>query len=192
MVSMLHILIWFSVCIAVVFLINLAPAFMPSSWMVMAFFYIHFDLPLIPLAVTGAIVSGCGRFFLAKGSDLLTRSLFKKKKEDLRELGGLLEEKPKLLPAIVFGYALTPLPTNNLFVAAGMVGVSVSRVLLGFWAARIPADLFWMWTTNATFASLEDVFEKGGNWLAIVLQVGALSSIALLYVMPWGKWLTKY
>jgi hypothetical protein len=183
---------WFVACLALVFAINLMPAFMPSTWMVLAFFHIHFDLPLIPLCVSGALVSGFGRFFLAQASGFVTDTFFKKKRDDLKELGAFLEERKNFLAGVTFLYALTPLPTNNLFVAAGMVGVSLRRVLAGFWAARIPADLFWVWSTSATFGSLKDVFERNGNWLAIVLQAGALSSIVLLYEMPWGKWLNKY
>ena len=49
---------WFAAAMAIIFLINLSPGFMPSSWMVMAFFYIQFGLPLVPLCIAGAIVSG--------------------------------------------------------------------------------------------------------------------------------------
>ena len=183
---------WFAIALVVVFLINLMPAFMPSSWMVLAFFSIHFHLPLVPLAIAGAIVSGFGRAVLTLASKFVTRTFFRKKEEELRTLGEFLEDRPNLLPAIVFFYALTPLPTNNLFIAAGMVKADLKRVLIGFWSARIPADVFWVWTSHATFASLKGVFEKGGSPLAIALQLGALTSVVLLYVLPWGKWLNGY
>ena len=185
-------ILWFVAALAIVFLINLSPAFMPSTWMVLAFFYIKFGLPLVPLALAGAIVSGLGRLCLARGSDFVTRTFFKSKERDLRSLGDLLNKKANVLPAIVFFYALTPLPTNNLFIAAGMVKADMKRVLVGFWAARIPADLFWIWTGNATFGSLKGVLEKGGSLTGIVLQLGALTSVLLLYVLPWGRWLSRY
>jgi hypothetical protein len=184
--------LWFAAAIALVFLINLSPGFMPSSWMVLAFFYIKFDLPLIPLALTGAIVSGFGRYFLAKGSGLVTTTLFKRKEQDLRKLGEYLESRNKLVAGFVFLYSLLPLPTNNLFLAAGMTRINLASVLAGFWAARLPADLFWIWTTNATFRNLEDVFGRSTNFLAIGLQFGAVLSVAALYFVPWGKWLDSY
>jgi hypothetical protein len=183
---------WFVAAMAVIFLINLSPGFMPSSWMVMAFFYIQFGLPLVPLCVAGALVSGLGRLCLAKGSDWTTQRFFPKKKEDLRSLGGYLERKRGFVAGFVFVYSLLPLPTNNLFLAAGMTRVNLAPVLRGFYAARLPADLFWVWTTNATFRSLDEVFAKSGNVIAIALQAGALLSVALLYFLPWGKWLRRY
>ena len=65
--------LWLLVAFALVFAINLVPAFMPSSWMVLAFFYIKFDLPLLVLTIGGAIVSGFGRMALAKGSAVFRR-----------------------------------------------------------------------------------------------------------------------
>jgi hypothetical protein len=103
---------WFVACLVLVFLINL----MPSTWMVLAFFHLKFDLPLVPLCVSGATVSGFGRLVLANGSDLVTNTFFKKKREALKLLGAFLEEKKPVLPLATFAYALTPLPTNNLFV----------------------------------------------------------------------------
>ena len=183
---------WFLIAMVVVFLINLSPGFMPSSWMVMAFFYIQFGLPLVPLAICGALVSGLGRFCLAKGSGWVTEHFFPKKKDDLRDLGEYLERKRGLVAIFVFVYSLLPLPTNNLFLAAGMTRVDLRYVLAGFYAARLPADLFWIWTANATFQGLDEVFAKSGNVIAIALQIGALLSVALLYFLPWGKWLKRY
>ena len=183
---------WFLCALVLVFLINLSPGFMPSTWMVLAFFYIKFDLPLIPLALSGAIVSGFGRLWLAKGSGWVTRTFFKRKEDELRTLGGYLDSRNGLVGGFVFAYSLLPLPTNNLFLAAGMTRINLLWVLAGFWAARLPADLFWIWTTNATFSNLQDVFGKSANLWAIGLQAGALLSVVLLYFLPWGKWLKRY
>ena len=184
--------LWFFAALALVFLINLSPGFMPSTWMVLAFFYIRFDLPLVPLAVSGALVSGLGRYCLAKGSAFVTHTFFKKKEEELRTLGEYLERKRGLVAGFVFLYSWLPLPTNNLFLAAGMTRINLAYVLAGFYASRIPADLFWIWTTNATFRNLEEVFGKSGSSWAIVLQAGALLSVIALYFLPWGKWLKRY
>jgi hypothetical protein len=183
---------WFLIAMVVVFLINLSPGFMPSTWMVLAFFYIQFDLPLVPLAICGALVSGLGRFCLANGSSWFTDHFMTGKKDDLQSLGDYLERKHGLVAGFVFVYSLLPLPTTNLFLAAGMTRVNLAYVLGGFYAARLPADLFWIWTTNATFQSLDEVFARSGNLIAIVLQAGALLSVGLLYFLPWGKWLKRY
>ncbi|MBI5288521.1 MAG: hypothetical protein HY873_06070, partial [Chloroflexi bacterium] len=111
----------------------------------------------------------------------------------LDELGAFLDEHRQVVGPAVFLYALSPLPTNNLFIAAGMVGVNLGWVLAGFWAGRILADTFWVWTTERVFSSLGDVFEGavGTRW-AIGLQLLSVVSVLLLYLLPWARWIRRY
>ncbi len=186
-------LFWIVLALALVFAINVVPAFMPSTWMVLAFFYIKFDLPLLVLTISGAIVSGFGRLLLAKGSAWFSRRFMTTQRDDLAMVGHYLERNRRVAAPATFLYTLTPLPTNNLFVAAGMVGVNLAWVLMGFWAGRIIADTFWVWTTKQVYDSLGDVFEGavGTRW-AIGLQLMSVVSIALLYALPWAKWLRRF
>lgn len=186
-------LLWILACWGIVFAINLVPAFMPSSWMVMAFVYIQYDVPLLPLTIGGAIVSGLGRLLLAKGSGWFSRRFMTSRHDDLDMLGRYLERNRRVAAPATFAYTLTPLPTNNLFIAAGMVGVNLAWVLTGFWAGRILADTFWVWTTERVFSSLGEVFEGAfaTPW-AITLQALSLASVAALYALPWSTWLRRW
>ena len=185
--------LWLCAALALVFLINLVPAFMPSSWMVLAFFYIKFGLPLLALAVGGTILSGLGRLVLARASLILKRRFLKGKESDLDELGGFLNDHRNYVGLTVFLYTLSPLPTNNLFIAAGMVEVNMARVMLGFWVGRIPANTLLVWTTGKVFNSLGSLFTGVyGDWAAIGLQLASLGSIVLLYRLPWARWLRRY
>jgi hypothetical protein len=184
--------LWTLACWAIVFLINLVPAFMPSSWMVMAFFYIRFDLPLLPLTIGGALVSGLGRLLLARGSGWFSTRFMPSKQGDLQFLGRYLERYRRAAAPATFVYTLSPLPTNNLFIAAGMVGMNMFWVLMGFWAGRIIADTFWVWTTERVFSSLEDVFTGAfSSPLAIALQIASAAVLVVLYLLPWSRWLRR-
>lgn len=186
-------LLWLLAAFAFIFAINLVPAFMPSSWMVMAFFYIQFDLPLLPLTLIGALVSGLGRLVLARGSTFVKRRFMRSRAEELDELGAFLEQRHRWLAPTAFLYALTPLPTNTLFVAAGLAEVRLVWVLAGFWSARMIADTFFVWTTDRVFSSIGDVFEGAfGSWLAVALQSMSVVSIVLLYRLPWARWLRRW
>jgi hypothetical protein len=165
---------------------------MPSTWMVLAFFYIKFDLPLLLLTIPGAIVSGLGRLLLAKGSTLLKRRLVKDEEANLQELGHFLEKRRHYVGLATFLYTLTPFPTNNLFIAAGLTEVRMAWVLAGVWCGRILADSFWVWTTHRVFESLGDLFGATfGNWLAVALQIASLTSVVLLFKVPWARWLRR-
>ena len=184
--------LWILACWGIVFVINLVPAFMPSSWMVMAFFYIRFDLPLLPLTIGGALVSGLGRLLLAKGSGWFSERFMRGKQDDLQFLGRYLERYKQAAAPATFVYTLSPLPSNNLFIAAGMVGMNMFWVLMGFWAGRIIADTFWVWTTERVFSSLQDVFAGAFSspW-AIALQMASAAILVVLYLLPWSKWLRR-
>ena len=185
--------LWLCAALALVFLINLVPAFMPSSWMVLAFFYIKFGLPLLLLTIGGTILSALGRLVLARASLILKRRFLRGKQSDLDELGGLLNDHRNYVGLTVFLYSLSPLPTNNLFIAAGMVEVNMARVMIGFCAGRIPANALLVWTTSKVFHSLGSLFTGVyGDWATIGLQLASLSSIVLLYMLPWAKWLRRY
>lgn len=190
---MLETTLWICAALALAFAINLVPAFMPSTWMVLAFFYIQFDLPLLPLTIGGAIVSGFGRLMLARGSTWVkNRALDGERHEDLDELGQFLDDRRRYVGPAVFAYSLGPFPTNNLFIAAGMAEVKMAWVLAGFWSARIIADTFWVWTTDQVFDSLGSVFEGAfGSWTAIALQTLGVISVVLLYKLPWARWLRR-
>jgi len=185
--------LWICAALALSFLINLAPAFMPSTWMVLTFFYIKFDLPLLLLTIPGAIVSGLGRLLLAKGSTLFKRRLLKGQEADLQELGRFLEKRRNYVGPAVFLYTLSPFPTNNLFIAAGMTEVGMAPVLAGFWCGRILADSFWVWATHRVFETLGGLFQATfGSWPALALQIASLSSVVLLYRLPWARWLRHF
>lgn len=185
--------LWILLCWGIVFAINLVPAFMPSSWMVMAFFYIQFDLPLLPLTIGGALVSGLGRMLLARGSGWFSRRYMRGSRDDLDLLGRYLARYKHVAAPATFVYTLSPLPTNNLFIAAGMVGINLLWVLVGFWAGRMIADTFWVWTTERVFTSLRDVFTGAFNtpW-AIALQLLSAALVAVLCLLPWAKWLRRF
>ena len=184
---------WIAVALVLAFAINLVPAFMPSTWMILTFFYIRYDVPLLPLTIGGAIVSGLGRLVLAKASQWFSRRFMVEKRDDLELLGDYLDRNRRVAAPATFLYTLTPFPTNNLFIAAGMVGVNLAWVLAGFWAGRILADTFWVWTTERVFSSLGDVFEGavGTRW-AIGLQLLSVVSVVLLYLVPWARWIRRY
>jgi hypothetical protein len=184
---------WIALAVAIAFVINLVPAFMPSTWMVLAFFFIRYDLPLVPLSVAGTLASAAGRLALARGSDVLTRRFGRAQEGDLQYLGRFLDRHRQYVGGATFAYALSPLPTNQLFVAAGMTSVSLGWVIAGFLAARLLANTALIWTTDRVFDSLGDIFRGAvASWLAVALQAAGIVSIVLLYRLPWARWLRRW
>lgn len=185
--------LWYLAAMALVLAVNALPAFMPATWMVLAFFRIKFGLPLLALAIGGSIVAAVGRWALAKASGAYSRRFMKKQDSDLRVLGEFLEDHRQHVGLTTFVYTLTPLPSNNLFIAAGMVGIQLTWVFIGFLSGRLIANSILVWTTDKAFRHFEDVLKTGFNsWEAIVFQSLSVGSIVLLAFVPWAKWLRRY
>src|SRR5437868_3953233 len=81
---------------------NLIPAFMPPTWAVLAFFYITFNLALLPTIIIGAVTATLGRICLA----LLARYYFrpflsKAGRENYETLGFILHKHRKITIPII-------------------------------------------------------------------------------------------
>src|SRR5919197_6625513 len=85
--------------LAVTFVINVVPALMPPTWSVLAFIVARYDLPLLPLAVAGALASSAGRWVLALGSRRWgPRFLSQERCRRLERLGEWIAAKSRLGP----------------------------------------------------------------------------------------------
>jgi membrane protein YqaA with SNARE-associated domain len=174
------------------FAVNLPPAFMPATWMVLAFFRIHYGLPLLALTIGGAFFSTLGRIVLAKGTTFYKRHVMKRT-EELDEIGEYLDRRRNYVGVATFMYALLPLPSNSLFIAAGLVEVNMLRVVIGFWLGRALSYTFYVWTTDKVFANLQSVFEQlYSDWLGIALEVASLFGALVLLLVPWPRWVLRW
>jgi len=177
---------------AIAFLVNLPPAFMPATWMVLAFFRVQYGLPLLPLTIGGAFFSTGGRFVLARGTTLF-KQRFMKHHEELDEIGEYLDERRNYVGVATFIYCLLPLPSNNFFIAAGLVEVSMLRVLVGFWIGRAVSYTFYVWTADRVFSAFGNVFQNFyDDWTALLFEVLSLAGALLLILLPWPHWVMRY
>ena len=92
------------------------------------------------MTIGGAIISGLRAAGAGEGQRGRSGGASCARKEsDLTRLGAFLDEHRNYVAPATFIYTLTPLPTNNLFIAAGMVGVNLgvgARGILGGAHAR--------------------------------------------------------
>jgi hypothetical protein len=105
---------WLLIAYAVVFAINVVPAFMPPTWTVVAFFFIAYHPPFWPLCVGCALAATGGRCVLT----LITRRwglklLSAKQQQNVEALGDWLNHKSGWSQALaVLVYASDPIPSN--------------------------------------------------------------------------------
>jgi membrane protein YqaA with SNARE-associated domain len=175
---------------AIALVINVVPAFMPPTWSVLAAFRIMAGAPLLPLTVGGASASALGRVGLALLCRRFGDKLPETDRENARALGRFVNRHRRWREAIVFFYCLGPLPSNPLFIAAGVGRVPLLPATIAFFAARAIADTFWVWSAGKVSDNLGDVFLKNvTSWQAAAIQLVALALVVLIFRLPWATWL---
>jgi hypothetical protein len=177
-------------CWGLVFVMNIVPAFMPPTWSVLAYFRIEHGLPLLALTIGGAAMSALGRVQLARLSGHLQRFLPAKDQANAKSLGAYITAHPNWRDGITFAYSLGPLPSNQLFIAAGIAKIPLRRIATVFFVSRAIGDTFWVWTAGNVAHNLGDIFSGGvTNWRSVLIQIASLLMILVLFHLPWAKWL---
>ncbi len=183
---------WIAVWVLCVVL-NAVPAFMPPTWAVLAYFHLYHGLPVIPLALIGALGATTGRAILALGSRAFgARVLPARWRDNVEVLCLTLQSRPVLaLPSLAL-FALGPVPSNHLFVAAGLARAPLPPILLVFGAARFVSYVVWVSAADIADQSLQDLFGSHvAGWGAIVLQVAGFVLIIMAMRVDWRPLLQK-
>ena len=132
---------------ALIFGLNLIPAFAPPTWMALAFVgFEYHDTSALLLAGTGAIAATLGRLTLAKLSHVILRKklLSEAHRANIDVIKTRLERRTTLTAGLFLFYAFSPLPSNFLFIAYGLTGLPLLRVVLPFFFGRLASYAFFI------------------------------------------------
>lgn len=171
----------FALAIAVIFAVNLMPAFGPPTWAVLVLFTLNFDLPSAPLVVAGALAAASGRFVLASGARRMRPRLSGARLASLdraqRRLSG---NRPRAAAGIGL-FALSPVPSGQLFVAAGLMTVPLLPLTVAFFSGRLVS--YTIYVSAATIAERnlgEIVLDALTSPIGMALQIAMLVGLAIL------------
>ena len=181
---------WLLVAWAVVFLMNLVPYFMPPTWAVVTFFLIAFSLPVWPLAIGCAFASTAGRCGLYYLSARLGRQLLSDQKQrNVAALGNWLNQRPGWRGVVdVLIYSLGPIPSNDLFIAAGLSGAKLWLVALGFLTGRMVSYPLLALAAKGANDQLGGILTRQWHdpkWLA--LELLSIAGIWLFSRIDWAR-----
>jgi membrane protein DedA with SNARE-associated domain len=108
-------------------------------------------------------------------------------------LGTWLEARARwAAPLAVLVYSFGPIPSNELFIVAGLTGMRLGPIVGAFLAGRLVSYTFWVGTAHLASHRLEDLFaghlRSGG---ALVFEVLALGLLVLVTRLDWRRLLGR-
>ena len=178
--------------VGAIFGINLLPAFGPPTWAVLVFFRLNSDLPAVPLVLLGALAAASGRLVLAKAARHFRGRFSPKRRENLQAAEELLVGSRVKAVAGLGLFALSPVPSAQLFVAAGLLTVPLVPLTVAFFAGRLVSYTLYVTAASAAKDSLGQVLGDAiGSPLGIALQLAMLTGLVLLVRLDWAALLAR-
>jgi membrane protein YqaA with SNARE-associated domain len=164
----------------VVFGVNLLPAFGPPTWTLLVFARITWHLEPVALVLIGAVAAMAGRYVLASGARRLRGHLGAKRRADLEAANQLLFQRRGRAWAVLALFAVSPLPSAQLFVAAGLLDVALVPLTLAFMVGRLVSYSFYVALATLADRQLGSVLRHalGSPW-SIALQLALLAAAAV-------------
>ena len=175
-----------------VFGVNLLPAFGPPTWSVLVFFRLQSQIPAVPLVLIGAVAAASGRLVLAFASRSFRGRMPADRLAHLAAAREALAGGHKRALAGLALFALSPLPSAQLFVAAGLVDAPIVPLTAAFFTGRLVSYSIYVAAASAVEHSLGSVIAGAfTSPLGIALQVATLALLVLLIRVDWAKRLTR-
>ena len=157
--------------------INAAPILMPPTWIVLSsFFALDSSLDPLLLALVGATGATIGRLILKNLSGFFRRFVGKEQKSNLDAIGNFLNRKKFGYVLTSFLFAATPLPSNMLFVAYGMMRAKSIGLYFGFWVGRLLSYYIMITISSVVLTPFLELFEDKiiGILVADIVGIGVV------------------
>ncbi|HSF28220.1 MAG TPA: hypothetical protein VLA53_04270 [Nitrosopumilaceae archaeon] len=170
---------------------NASPILMPPTWIVLSSFYaIDPALNILTLSIVGATGALIGRIILMYISRFVRRFMGTERKSSLDTLADFMKKKKYGYFSASFLFAITPLPSNLLFMAYGIMRAKNISLFAGFWIGRAIAYYVMISISTMTLKPFLELFDDS----LIGILITDISSIVMIVVFAcinWNKLITE-
>ena len=179
--------------VGAVFGVNLLPAFGPPTWAVLVLFSLHHDYSTPLLIAAGAIAAAGGRLVLAATTRRLSDHLPARHRTNLRAASDLLAQRRGRSALFLGLFAVSPLPSAQLFEAAGLLSVRLLPLTGAFFAGRLVSYSFYVGGASAlsrTDTGKVLLSNLTSPW-ALVIEIAMLGLLVALARVDWTRLATR-
>jgi uncharacterized membrane protein YdjX (TVP38/TMEM64 family) len=172
---------------AVVLGVNLLPALGPPTWSILVLFTLQSDLEPVPAILVAASAAAIGRLLLAYGFRLLGPRLPARIQRNLAAARKAIEKKRRNTILALGLFVLSPLPSAQLFEAAGLARVRLVPFTAAFFAGRtVSYSIYVFSAAGLRDTSLGETFKRSlTSPIGIALQ---LTMVLALVAFAWVDW----
>ncbi|MGW5922250.1 hypothetical protein ACWFPY_24955 [Nocardia fluminea] len=178
------------VVIAVMFTVNLLPAFGPPNALLVVFFGLNWNLHPVPLVIAAAVASGAGRYVLGTATRRAGGRLGPQRTANLRAASGYLTRRRGRRFATIGVFLFSPLPSAQMFEAAGLMGLPLVPLTTAHVAGRLVSFSLYIGAAGVAERSLGETLTSSFTTpYGIAVQIGLLVGVFLLARVDWTKYL---
>jgi membrane protein YqaA with SNARE-associated domain len=175
-----------------IFALNLLPAFGPPTAAVLVALTLSVDVANVPLILCGALAAASGRFVLASATRRLQPRLSSERRRHLAAAEDVLTDHRGKVALGLGLFALSPVPSGQLFVAAGLMEVPLLPLTAAFFAGRLVSYSIYVTGASAIKDSVGDVaVDAITSPIGIAAQVLMLIGLAMLLRVDWADVLRR-
>lgn len=173
---------------ALVFALNLLPAFGPPTWAVLAFIALRFPLEPIVLIVLGAAAAAAGRNVLARTARRCRHRLSARRRASLDAVEDALLTGPGRSAAGLGVFVFSPVPAGQLFVAAGLMTIPLKGPTAAFFVGRLLSYSLYVGAATAAAERLDGVgLETLLSPWGVAVQLAMLAVLFAFVRIDWAR-----
>ena len=174
--------------------VNLMPAFGPPTWAILVLYSLNTNGPIAAVVVTGAIAAATGRYMLATAFRLVGKRLSAQTQTNLRAAREVIYRSQSKTIAALAIFVLSPLPSAQLFEAAGLMRARLLPFTAAFFSGRLLSYFIYASTAGKVReSSVGGAFKDALTQpLGIALQLGVIGLLVVFTRVNWTRFLAGH
>ena len=166
-----------------IFVLSIIPILTPPTWIIVVSAYsLNDQLNPLLLSAIGATAAVIGRMILLQVSTIGRKAINDQRKSSLEKLRKYLE---KTRYGYLFGtllFALTPLPSNMLFISYGLMNAKSLGIIAGFWIGRFIAYLLMINLSKYFVDYFKEILNSDIQSIFIIDIIGIIMTLFMLLI----------